>query len=224
MQIGGLQKFSLMDYPGKISSILFTVGCNFSCPYCYNSDLVLSKTKIIEDKKILEFLEKRKGLIEGVVITGGEPTLQSDLADFIKKIKNMGYSVKLDTNGSRPETLEKVIKNIDYVAMDIKTPLEKMNIVSDKDFSQQIKESINTIMKSGIDYEFRITAYPLLDEKDYEKMFSMIKGAKKLAIQQFVKQNLLCKEAEKLEPRKTRFLEEMALKAGKYVKKVELRV
>ena len=129
MQIGGLQKLTLIDYPGKVACTVFCVGCNFRCPWCYNPELVLpekiKKQPIILEENFFKFLKSRKGLIEGVVISGGEPTIHKDLPKFCKKIKVLGYLIKLDTNGSNPEVLKKLIKNklIDYVAMDIKAPL-----------------------------------------------------------------------------------------------------
>ncbi|OQX50761.1 MAG: anaerobic ribonucleoside-triphosphate reductase activating protein [Candidatus Cloacimonas sp. 4484_209] len=129
MKIGGFQKVSLIDYPGKICAIVFTRGCNFRCPYCHNPELVLPEnySPLIPEEEIFSFLEKRRGKLDAVEITGGEPTLQEDLTEFIRKIKEMGFLVKLDTNGSFPSVLEKVIYSglVDYIAMDVKAPLEK---------------------------------------------------------------------------------------------------
>ena len=136
MIIGGLQKTTLIDYPGKIAATVFLSGCNFLCPWCYSAELVLEeKIKLqpkISEKELFDFLKQRKGLLEGIVICGGEPTIQKDLPNFLEKIKNLGFLVKLDTNGSNPEMLEYLIKNklVDYVAMDIKVPEKKHSIVS----------------------------------------------------------------------------------------------
>lgn len=191
MLIGGLQKTTLTDFPGKISAIVFTVGCNFRCGYCHNPELYSLKTvSKIAERDVLSFLEKRKAVLEGVVITGGEPTLQNDLAPFIRKIKKMGYLVKLDTNGSKPDVVARLLKNklLDYIAMDIKSPLDKYKAaVKRKIDTAKIKKSIDLIILSGIDYEFRTTVVRgELDENDLIKIGGMIKGAKLYALQKFV--------------------------------------
>ena len=127
MKIGGFQKTSLLDYPENVSAIAWTVGCNFSCPFCYNKDLVKGNVGLFSEEEIFSFLEKRKGLLDGLVISGGEPLMQKDIVDFITKVKKLGYLVKIDTNGSYPEKLKELIdkKLIDYVAMDVKAPKKK---------------------------------------------------------------------------------------------------
>src|SRR5512136_682372 len=129
MNIGGLQKTSLLDYPDLISAIVWTVGCNFRCPFCYNKDLVLGKVENIAEEDVLSFLKKRKGLLEGLVISGGEPLIQNDIIQFCEKVKKIGYLIKIDTNGINPEVLQELIdkKLVDYIAMDIKAPKEKYN-------------------------------------------------------------------------------------------------
>jgi pyruvate formate lyase activating enzyme len=162
MDIGGLQKFSLIDYPDKICAIIFTQGCNFRCPYCHNPELSnpdLYETIVPEDV-IFSFLEKRKGKLDAITITGGEPTLQVDLIDFIKRVKEMNYLVKLDTNGSHPDVLETIITNnlIDYIAMDVKAPWDKYQKITRSTIKPEIiKKSIELITKSNIPYEFRTT-------------------------------------------------------------------
>jgi len=199
LKIGGLQKFSLIDYPGKISAIIFTKGCNFRCPYCHNPELVDPKlfTYTIDEDLILSFLRKRVGKLDGVVITGGEPLLQHDLIEFIERIKEMGYLVKLDTNGSYPENLKRVLaKNlIDYIAMDIKAPLEKYhNVVQTDVRTEKIMESITIILNSNIDYEFRTTVVKnLLTEDDLICIAKLIRGAKRYILQKFVMSKILDK-------------------------------
>lgn len=200
MKIGYFNKFSLIDFPGKISCIVFTIGCNFRCPYCHNPELVLHKffPKPIIEKDFFNFLKKRKGKLEGVVITGGEPLLQNDILDFLDKIKSMGFLVKLDTNGSFPEILEKAImKNLlDYIAMDIKAPFDLYPLITQvKVDIQKIKKSIDLIMNSGISYEFRTTVVKnLLKPKDIIKIAHQIKGAKLYVLQKFVSQKAIDKE------------------------------
>jgi len=199
MKIGGFQKFSLIDYPGKISAIIFTQGCNFRCPYCHNPELVNPKlfTDTLDEDLILSFLKKRVGKLDGVVITGGEPLLQHDLIEFIKKVKEMGYFVKLDTNGSYPEILRELLaKNlIDYIAMDIKAPLEKYHDVVRADVcTEKIMKSIRIILNGNIDYEFRTTVVKdLLTEDDLICIAKLIRGAKRYVLQRFVMSKILDK-------------------------------
>ncbi|RLI64922.1 MAG: anaerobic ribonucleoside-triphosphate reductase activating protein, partial [Candidatus Asgardarchaeum californiense] len=146
MQIGGFQKTSLLDYPDTISAIIWTVGCNFKCPFCYNPQLVQKKTDCISEEEVLSFLKKRKGLIEGVSISGGEPLLQKDIIDFIKKVKKLEYLVKIDTNGTFPDKLKYLIekKLVDYIAMDVKAPKGKYKQLSGvKTNIKHIEESID---------------------------------------------------------------------------------
>jgi len=192
MKIGGLQKVSLIEYPGKICAIIFTQGCNFNCPYCYNAELVdpnLYRECLPEDE-IFSFLAKRKGKLDAVTITGGEPTIQPDLIEFVKYVRKIGYLIKIDTNGSYPKVIEKLIskKLVDYIAMDLKGPLSKYMIVTRSQINEdEIKQSIEIIMKSGIPYEFRTTILKqLLDENDILEIGNLIKGASLYILQQFV--------------------------------------
>jgi pyruvate formate lyase activating enzyme len=162
MKIGGLQKVSLMDYPGKICAIVFTQGCNFHCPYCHNPELVEPRLyrEALTEISIFSYLERRQGKLEAVTITGGEPALQSDLIPFIKQVKALGFLVKLDTNGSKPKVLKSLINFhlVDYLAMDIKAPLERYASVTRTPVEEEmIRQSIDIIMSSGIPYEFRTT-------------------------------------------------------------------
>ena len=196
--IGGLQKSSLIDYPEKISAIIFTQGCNFSCPYCHNPELIKGKGKGEREKEIIEFLHSRIGKLDGVVITGGEPTLHKDLPEFIKQIKEMGFAVKLDTNGTNPEMLQQLInkKLIDYVAMDIKAPIEKYSeVVNKKINTDNILKSIEILKNSDIDYEFRTTVVKSqLSIEDFEKIGELIAGCQKYYIQRFLPTKTLEKE------------------------------
>ena len=197
MKIGGLQKISLIDYPGLISAIVFLQGCNFKCPYCHNPELVEPKLfrPCLDEKGIFEFLKMRKGKLDAVTISGGEPTLQKGLISFIKKIKKMGYAVKLDTNGSQPQVIAKLLaeKLLDFIAMDIKAPLDKYNIAVKSAVDQgKIKECINIILKSKMPYEFRTTLVKsMLTEKDILKIAGDIKGARRYVLQRFVQEKTL---------------------------------
>ncbi len=191
MVISGLQKLTLLDYPGETACLIFTQGCNFRCPFCHNKDLLgcQSNCSKISEECIFEYLEKRKGLLDGVCITGGEPLLQKDIKNFIKKIKNMGYKVKLDTNGSNPIKLEELIKEhlVDYVAMDIKNDFlnydKTAGITSN---IESIKKSIDIIENSNIDHEFRTTVVKQLHTlKELERICKYIKPNSKYYIQNY---------------------------------------
>jgi len=189
MKIGGIQKTSLLDYPDFISAIIWTVGCNFRCPFCYNKDIVLGNVQIIPTDEVISFLEKRKGMLEGLVITGGEPLMQDDISDFCEKVKKISYLIKIDTNGMYPEKLKELIdkKLIDYVAMDIKAPKNKYEKLTNiKVNIKKIEESIKILKNSKIDYEFRTTYVPkLLTKNDVIEIAKWLKGSKKFYLQQF---------------------------------------
>ena len=194
MQIGGVQKTSLLDYPDKISAIVFTYGCNFRGGYCHNPELIVMKNEPAWTiAGFFEFLNTRKGKLDGVVVTGGEPCLQKGLIDFIKQIKDMGFLVKLDTNGTFPSVLKEVLPFVDYIAMDIKAPLYKYKTITKVNIdTEKIKESINIIMNSGIDYEFRTTVVKSqLNMEDFEAIGELIKGAEKYYLQKFVPSKIL---------------------------------
>lgn len=192
MKINGLQKLTLLDFPEKTACIVFTPGCNFRCPFCHNASLVthIDNNAQIDEDTFFSFLEKRRRMLDGVCITGGEPLMQHGIKEFIKKIKEMGYAVKLDTNGTYPDKLEELIKDglLDYVAMDIKNCKEKYEITSGVQNVpyDNIVKSINILSKSGIDHEFRTTvADGLHTPEDIGKIAEMIKGEKKYFIQNF---------------------------------------
>lgn len=162
MKLGGLIKFTLIDFPGRPAAVVFTQGCNFRCRYCHNPELVYPHmfAEPMPEEELFSFLKRRQGTLEGVVITGGEPTLHEDILDFTAKIKDMGFAVKWDTNGTRPDVLREAYarKLLDYVAMDLKAPLEKYSVITGVDFNPAIlKESMKLITQSGIPYQFRTT-------------------------------------------------------------------
>lgn len=195
MIIGGLQKTSLLDFPEKIAAIVFTMGCNFRCGYCHNPELINGEAKIEE---VFEFLKTRQGKLDGVVITGGEPCLQKDLPEFIKQVKELGFAVKLDTNGSFPEMLEEVLPDLDYVAMDIKAPLEKYSQIVNVDVdTSKILKSIEVLKNGGVDYEFRTTVVKSqLSFEDFEKIGQLIQGAPRYYLQRFEASKILDKSLE----------------------------
>lgn len=193
MVIYGLQKLSLLDYPGKTACTVFTGGCNFRCPYCHNASLVVGLDEIepVDYDEFFAFLNKRRNILDGVCITGGEPLLQPDIEDFIREIKKFGYSVKLDTNGTFPDKLKRLVDEnlVDYVAMDIKNSPEKYSLtarVSKLDFSK-ISNSVEFLLSNSVDYEFRTTVVKELHSKeDFVSIGEWIKGAKRYFIQSFI--------------------------------------
>ena len=182
MKIGGLIKFTLIDYPGHVAAVVFTQGCNFRCRYCHNPELVyphLLQESMPKDD-VLSFLRKRKGTLEGVVITGGEPTLHLGLIDFMAEIKALGYKIKLDTNGTKPEVLQKAIERqlVDFVAMDLKAPLEKYSLITGVEFDPKIiQKSMDMIVASGLPYEFRTTYdKEVLTDEDIQAISDSVQG------------------------------------------------
>lgn len=192
MKIGGFQTFSLNEYPGRISAIVFVQGCNFRCPYCHNPELVDPSRfgAPWPTDRVLEALAVRRGLLQGVVITGGEPTLQEDLDAFIGEIRNLGFAVKLDTNGSDPETLECILSAgiVEHVGLDVKAPLGKYPAVVRAEIPPSIiKRSIAIVLASGVDHEIRTTWLPsLLTIDDLLEIAGMVRGCRRWAIQRFV--------------------------------------
>ena len=188
MKIGGFVKNSFVDYPGKIACSIFTVGCNMRCWYCHNSHLFNKQKNLISEEEVLNFLADHAGFLDGVVVSGGEPTLQPDLVEFIKKVKSFGYEVKLDTNGTNYDILELLIENklVDYVAMDIKAPMEKYKQITQVESNMEnINNSIDLLLKNKVDYEFRTTFSPDLTLDDVENICKRINGAKNYSIQKY---------------------------------------
>lgn len=193
MRIDGLQKMTLLDFPGKVACTVFTGGCNFRCPFCHNALLVteLPENPDYTVDEILSFLKKRAGLLDGVAITGGEPLMNPEIGDFIKEIRNLGYAVKLDTNGSYPDRLKSIVGEgiVDYVAMDIKNCKEKYaETVGLKSYDlSKIEESVDFLKTNAVDYEFRTTVVKEFHTvEDIRKAAEWIKGAKRYFIQNFV--------------------------------------
>lgn len=192
--IGGLQKSSLLDFPNKIACIVFTNGCNLRCGYCHNPEL-FEKEPVLTVSAFFDFLKTRIGKLDGVVITGGEPTLQSDLKNVIEEIKSLGFAVKLDTNGTNPVILQALLSDnlLDYIAMDIKAPFQKYKKITNVDVdTKKIEKSIDLIMKSSVDYEFRTTVVKSqLTFDDFEIIGKTINGAKRYYLQEFIPSKIL---------------------------------
>lgn len=192
MRLGGLQKVTLVDVPGKVAATVFTQGCNLRCPYCHNPELVLASQfgPGIEEAEVLDFLEARRGKLEAVCVTGGEPTLHGSLPRFLRQLKGMGYFVKLDSNGSRPDTLGRLFDEglVDYLAMDIKGPRGRYAEIAGQPCLRidQIERSVQLIMDHAPDYEFRTTvSRPLLSPADFQEVASWLAGARRFYLQNF---------------------------------------
>ena len=193
MKFGGLQKLTLLDYPDKVAATLFTVGCNFRCPFCHNLSLVAGngdKLELLTQEEVLQFLKKRSNVLEGVCVTGGEPLIQPDIDDFLREVRKMGYKIKLDTNGAFPDKLKKLIKQglVDYVAMDVKNSKELYGKTVGCIVDMAAIERSVELLKSGVvDYEFRTTVTATFHtESSVKAMSQWLSGAKRLYLQQFV--------------------------------------
>lgn len=192
MIIQGLQKLTLLDFPGHTACTVFTAGCNFRCPFCHNASLVthVDAPPACTEEEFFAFLEKRKGLLDGVAVTGGEPLLQPDIIDFLKKIRTCGMKIKLDTNGSRPAVLREIVQQglVDYVAMDVKNTREKYPVtagIGEKDLDK-IEESIDFLLLDTVDYEFRTTLVrDYHTQDDLLRMAHRLQGAKRWFLQSF---------------------------------------
>src|SRR3989344_4474108 len=240
MLIGGVQELTTLDFPGRLAAVVFTLGCNFRCGYCHNPQFVDEeqikgmvkglpdgRQGVVPEEVFFKFLEKRKGKLEGVCISGGEPTLQSDILEFARKIKNMGFLVKLDTNGTMPGVLEKMIaeKVVDFFAMDIKTSLPEYKKIIKADFSvDEIKKSKEIIQNYGLPYEFRTTAVKGKHTKEiFEEIGEWLKGAEAYFIQNFRNKKTLAEEYKKEEGFSEKELAEFKKLMGKYVKNCGIR-
>jgi len=239
MIIAGLEKLSLIDYPNHLSAIVFTQGCNFRCHYCYNPMLVWPKrtdngkygqegSPYISEESLLSFLKERQGKLNGVVITGGEPTLHKDLPSFIEKIRKLGYDIKLDTNGTNPNLLKKLIEDklLDYIAMDFKAPISSYQEVVNVELDfLNIKKSAKIIRESGLDYEFRTTVVPqLIDKAKIEEIGKLLQGSEKWFLQKFKSEtDLINDKYRNLRSYNDKEMDELVKVAKKYVNLVKWR-
>ena len=230
MLIAGLNKTTLLDYPGRVAATIFTGGCNFRCPFCHNGDLVLkpSSLEMISEEEVLSFLQKRKNVLKGVCITGGEPTLQADLPDFICKIKEIGYQVKLDTNGYAPEVLKTLLNDelLDYVAMDIKNaPEAYAETAGLRVDMERIRESVDFLLSGAVPYEFRTTVVlPYHTDERMEAIGKWIAGTEKYFLQQYKDENVdLLGDPATMRPADKAQMEIFLAIVRKYVPGAELR-
>jgi pyruvate formate lyase activating enzyme len=225
MKFSGLQKISLIDYPNKVASVLFTPGCNLRCGFCHNWRIAVDpKPPFLQEAQALEILEKRKRYVDAVVVTGGEPCMHKELPRFLAKLKARGFMVKLDTNGFYPEVLEECLGSVDYVALDVKTCLEKYRLLGAKDTAGLVR-SVEMLKTGKVPCEFRTTAVPeLVTAHDVTCIGELVKGATTHAFQQFVAKDTLDKRFEELKPYASEMIEEFAGTMRKYTENTLLRV
>jgi len=215
----------LIDFPNRIASVLFTPGCNLRCPFCHNWRIVVDpKPPFLQEEAALKILEGRKRFVDAVVVTGGEPTMHKEIPKFLRKLKERGFAVKLDTNGFYPQVLEECLPYVDYVALDLKTSLRKYTHLGAKDVTPLLRAS--EILKTGkVDFEFRTTVVPsIVDHEDIIQLGELAKGAKTFALQQFIAEDTLDKGFRALKPYAPERIAEFAETMKKYVENTILRL
>lgn len=237
MLIGGLQKFTALDYPGKIAATVFTVGCNFRCPFCHNGEIVEARSEnfdIIDEEEVLDFLRTRQGQLDGVCITGGEPTLQKDLPAFIEKVRDLGFMVKLDTNGFNTQIVKNITEKnlVDYFAIDIKTSFDKYHLVNAPvSAREKVLETVNFIIENKIPLELRTTVVPgIVEMEDFDKIVEdiniknseILKNLVRFSVQGFRPQKCLDAKFEKIYPYEDEVLEEIAEKMRNHCGRVDV--
>jgi len=227
MQISAIQKLTLLDFPGRTACTVFTPGCNFRCGYCHNAEFVLPEkikkisADFIPEEAVFNFLKKRQGLLDGICITGGEPTLQVGLSAFLKKVRRLGFKIKLDTNGSMPKVVRELFyrRLLDYVAMDIKASPENYEKLVGVNVINEIRQTRDLIMQSGVEYEFRTTLVrEIVDAEEFKKILEFVRGASKYFLQNFeTRGGCLQREFEQYHGFNRLELEEMCNQARKFV-------
>ncbi len=225
MRFAGFQKTSLIDYPDRIASVLFTAGCNLRCPYCHNGDLVEGYTGLFQEgDEIIEILLGRKRYVDSVVVSGGEPTVDPGLPDFLGRLRGLGFNIKLDTNGLKPDIVRDCLPYLSYIAMDVKTSPEKYTLLGTED-TALIMESIKLIMDSGLDYEFRCTVVPgIVETETIRKIGEMVRGAKRFVFQQYKPEKTLDPTYTDISPHTEEKIRKFAAIMEDYMDKVLLRV
>ncbi|MCD6248273.1 MAG: anaerobic ribonucleoside-triphosphate reductase activating protein [Hadesarchaea archaeon] len=233
MEFKGLLPLSLIEYPNKIVAVVHTGGCNFRCPFCYNRDLVLNPDSIpsVSEEEVIGLLKSRKRWLDGLAVTGGEPTIHPDLPRFLRRVKELSFLVELETNGSNPEMLEELIEEelVDYIAMDVKAPLtweryKEIAGIKDKTIFEKVLKSIELLKRGKVDYEFRTTFVPdLLSEEDILAIAKELKGAKRYVLQQFTPRTPIDEKLEKSTPAPPEKLIDIKNKIHSMFQKFELR-
>jgi pyruvate formate lyase activating enzyme len=225
MKFSGIQKTSLADFPNRMASVLFTPGCNLRCPFCHNWRIVIDpKPPFLNDETALKILENRKKYVDAVVVTGGEPAMHKELPKFLKKLKERGFTVKLDTNGFYPQILEECLTHVDYVALDVKTSLEKYSLLGAKETTELV-HTIEMLKMGKVEYEFRATVVPgFVDAEDIFSICELARGAKTFAFQQFIPEDTLDKSMRTIKPYSPETITGYADIMKKYVDETILRL
>lgn len=225
MKFSGLQKTSLIDFPNRIASVLFTPGCNLRCPFCHNWRIVIDpKPPFLTEENAFKILESRKKYVDSVVVSGGEPTMHKELPRFLKKLKEKQFAVKVDTNGFFPQVLEECLPYVDYVALDVKTSLDKYGRLGAKDTAEFL-HTVEMLKTGKIDYEFRTTVVPgFVDAESMQKIREFVKGARTFAFQQFIPEDTLDKSAQTLMPYSLEAIQSLAATMGDFVENVIFRI
>jgi pyruvate formate lyase activating enzyme len=225
MKFSGIQKTSLLDYPNRMASVLFTPGCNLRCPFCHNWRIVLNpQPPFLQEETVLRILESRKKYVDAVVITGGEPTIHKELPKFLKKLKDKGFAVKLDTNGFNPQILEECLPYVDFVALDVKTSLEKYEKLGAKS-TEGFLRTVEILKTGKVAYEFRTTVVPgFVDAEDIACIGELVKGAETFVFQQFIPNDTLDKRFTSLKPYSSETIDKYAQAMKGYVSKMMLRL
>jgi pyruvate formate lyase activating enzyme len=225
MKFSGIQKTSLADFPNRVASVLFTPGCNLRCPFCHNWRIVVDpKPPFLNEEVALRILDERKVFVDSVVVSGGEPTVHKDLPKFLRKLKERGFMVKLDTNGFNARMLEECLPFVDFVALDVKTSLEKYGRLGAGDTGEFVR-TVEMLKMGKVDYEFRATVVPgFVDAEDVLRMGELVRGAKAFAFQQFVAGDTLDKSLSALKPYSPQRIMDLAESMRKYAENVTLRV
>jgi pyruvate formate lyase activating enzyme len=225
MKFSGIQKTSLIDFPNRIASVLFTPGCNLRCPFCHNWKIVLDpKPPFLQEEAALKILENRKKYVDAVVVTGGEPTMHKEVPKFLRKLKEKGFAVKLDTNGFYPQVLEECLQYVDYVALDVKTSLEKYARLGAKDTADLLR-TIGILKTGKVEYEFRTTVVPgFVDAENIHQIGELVKGTKTFAFQQFIPEDTLDKGFKTVKPYSPKTIAQFAETMKKYAETIILRI
>lgn len=225
MKFSGIQKTSLIDFPDRIATVLFTPDCNLRCPFCHNWRIVLDpKPPFLRERTLFKILEGRRKYVDAIVLTGGEPTIHKELPRFLRNLKGKGFAVKLDTNGFFPRTLEECMPHVDYVALDVKTSLEKYRLLGATDTSDLL-HTVEALKNGEVEYEFRTTVVPgFVDKKDVPEIGEIVKGGRRLAFQQFVPGDTLDGTLNSVKPYTADVIESFADVMNQYVDEVLLRI
>ena len=225
MKFSGIQKTSLLDFPNRVASVLFTPGCNLRCPFCHNWRIVVDpKPPFLNEEAVLKILDERKRFVDAVVVTGGEPTIHKELPRFLKKLKGKGFLVKLDTNGFNSQILEECLQYVDYVALDVKTSLEKYERLGAKDTAELLR-TIEILKTGKVEYEFRTTVVPtFVDDEDVVKIGELVKGARAFAFQQFIPDDTMDKRFATIKPYSREKIAGFAESIRKFAENTMLRI